>query len=64
MCQKQLIHLRAQKQDSLNLALAYYKLGEYTNPLGIECFFSGMTVLIRDISGKDYFYTDDMKEHI
>jgi len=56
--------LRAQKQDSVNLALAYYKLGEYTNLLRIECFFSGMTVLIRDISGKDHVYTNDMKEHI
>jgi hypothetical protein len=37
------------KKDILDLALAYYKLGEYKNPLRIESFFSSMTVLIRDI---------------
>ena len=28
------------KLEVLNLALAYYKLGEYANPLRIESFFS------------------------
>ncbi|MGB7664884.1 MAG: hypothetical protein WBL67_19295 [Nitrososphaeraceae archaeon] len=37
------------KQTTLDLALAYYKLGEYKNPLRIESFFSSMTVIVRDI---------------
>jgi hypothetical protein len=45
--------LKPGKQDKLDLALAYYKLGEYKNPLPIECFFSSMTVLIRDLWKKD-----------
>jgi hypothetical protein len=38
------------KKDTLDLALAYYRLGNYDNPLRIESFFSCLTVLIRDLS--------------
>ena len=41
--------LSHEKQDKLDLALAYYKLGEYKNLLRIESFFSSMTVIVRDI---------------
>jgi hypothetical protein len=44
--------LNAEKQEVLDLALAYYKLGEYTNPLRIESFFSSITVLVRNMLGK------------
>jgi hypothetical protein len=43
------VPIRPDKQDTLALALAYYKLGEYKNPLRIESFFSSMTVIVRDI---------------
>jgi hypothetical protein len=57
------------KQDKLDLALAYYKLGEYKNPLRIESFFSSMTVLVRDIwknnlPKKDEVPTQFLKEKI
>jgi hypothetical protein len=44
--------LDSEKQEVLDLALAYYKLGEYANPLRIESFFSCMTVLVRNLLGK------------
>jgi hypothetical protein len=44
--------LNAEKQEVLDLALAYYKLGEYANPLRIESFFSCLTVLVRNLLGK------------
>ena len=44
--------LNAEKQEVLDLALAYYKLVEYTNPLRIESFFSSITVLVRNMLGK------------
>ena len=61
--------LKPEKQDKLDLALAYYKLGEYKNPLRIESFFSSMTVLIRDIWQKelpkgDYVSTTVLQEKI
>jgi hypothetical protein len=37
--------------DLLDLALAYYRLGYYDNPLRIEAFFSCLTVIIRNILG-------------
>ena len=43
----------------LDLALAYYKMGEYANPLRIESFFSCMTVLARDLLNKNP--NDDVK---
>jgi hypothetical protein len=39
------------KMDLLDLALAYYRLGYYDNPLRIEAFFSCLTVIIRNILG-------------
>ena len=61
--------IRSDKQDTLGLALAYYKLGEYKNPLRIESFFSSMTVLVRDIwkdefTKSDNIPTKDLKEKI
>lgn len=49
--------------------MAYYKLGEYKNPLRIESFFSSMTVLIRDLWKKelpkeDYVSTSVLQEKI
>lgn len=41
------------KLEVLNLALAYYKLGEYANPLRIESFFSCMTVIVRELLNKN-----------
>ena len=41
--------VKPDKKDILDLALAYYKLGEDKNPLRIECFFSSVIVLIRDL---------------
>ena len=53
----------AEKQ-TLDLALAYYKLGEYNNPLRIESLFSCMTVLTRSLLNKDYVDTKDLKMKI
>ena len=44
--------LSAEKREVLDLALAYYKLGKYANPLRIESFFSCKTVLARNLLGK------------
>jgi hypothetical protein len=41
--------IRLDKQDQLDLALTYYKLGEHRNSLRIESFFSSMTVIVRGI---------------
>lgn len=56
--------LPLEKLKVLDLALAYYKLGEYRNPLRIESFFSSITVIIRDIIDKDRVTTDDLKKQI
>ena len=59
--------LSARKQEVLDLALAYYKLGEYANPLRIESFFSCMTVLTRDLlnrSPNGYVDTRELKKSI
>jgi hypothetical protein len=61
---KKMKSLKPEKQDKLDLALAYYKLGEYKNPLRIECFFSSITVLVRELSGKDHVYTHDIRDYI
>lgn len=50
------------KKDVLDLALAYYRLGHYNNPLRIESFFSCLTVLIRDLSSSQYISTSILKE--
>jgi hypothetical protein len=61
--------IKSDKKDILDLALAYYKLGEDKNPLRIECFFSSMTVLVRDLWRKelpkeDYVSTNVLQEKI
>jgi hypothetical protein len=56
--------IKPEKRDTLDLALAYYKLGEYNNPLRIECFFSSITVLVRELLGKDKVKTSDLKDYI
>jgi hypothetical protein len=52
------------ERDTLDLALAYYKLGEYSNPLRIEAFFSCITVLTRSLLSKDKVETSDLKKHV
>jgi len=55
------------KMDLLDLALAYYSLGYYDNPLRIEAFFSCLTVIIRDVLGipeKDDVKTSSLKKGI
>lgn len=55
------------KQEVLDLALAYYKLGEYANPLRIESFFSCMTVMARELLNKkpsDKVDTPELKNSI
>jgi hypothetical protein len=57
----------ANKKEVLDLALAYYKISEYTNPLRIESLFSCMTVLARDLDYKrpdGHVYTSDLKNSI
>jgi hypothetical protein len=57
--------LGAEKKEVLDLALAYYKLGEYANPLRIESFFSCLTVLVRNLLGekrKERSYNSTIKE--
>ena len=56
--------IKPDKKDILDLALAYYKLGEDKNPLRIECLFSSMTVLVRELLGRDHVYTTDLKDNI
>jgi hypothetical protein len=59
--------LSAEKQEVLDLALAYYKLGEYANPLRIESFFSCMTVIVRDLLNRnpnDDVYTSEIRNKI
>lgn len=50
------------KKDILDLALAYYRLGHYNNPLRIESFFSCLTVIIRELSNNSYVSTNTLKE--
>ena len=40
--------IKTNRQKTLDLALAYYKLGEFKNPLRIESFLSSITVIVRD----------------
>jgi hypothetical protein len=59
--------LDPQKLEILNLALTYYKISEYANPLRIESLFSCMTVLARDLGYKrpdGHVYTSDLKNSI
>jgi hypothetical protein len=57
----------ADKKEVLDLALAYYKISEYANPLRIEALFSCMTVLARDLGYKrsdGYVNTCNLKKSI
>jgi hypothetical protein len=57
----------ADKKEVLELALAYYKISDYTNPLRIESLFSCMSVLARDLLNKGsdgYVNTLDLKNSI
>jgi hypothetical protein len=56
--------LPPEKLNVLDLALAYYKLGEFRNPLRIESFFSSITVIVRDIANKDYVKTGELKKQL
>jgi hypothetical protein len=56
--------IKLDKKDILDLALEYYNLGEDKNPLRIESLFSSMTVLVRELLGKDHVYTSDLKDYI
>jgi hypothetical protein len=49
--------IKTNRQKTLDLALAYYKLGEFKNPLRIESFLSSITVIVRD-TWKDEKYKD------
>ena len=48
-------------KTTLDLALAYYKLSEYKNPLRIEGLFSYITVIIRDLTEIDEVTTKILK---
>jgi hypothetical protein len=59
--------ISADKLDLLELALAYYSLGYYDNPLRIEAFLSCLTVIIRNILGipeQENVKTRDLKNGI
>lgn len=59
-----MLNILPQKKDTLDLALAYYQLTHYFNPLRLEALFSCLTVLVRDISGSDYVDTAQLKNTI
>lgn len=59
-----LVSIKSEKNDNLHLALAYYQLSNYFNPLRLETLFSSLTVLIRDILGKDKIITSELKDTI
>jgi hypothetical protein len=52
------------RQEVLDLALAYYKLSYAKNPLRIESLFSSMTAIIRDVIGQDYIDTQTFKNEL
>lgn len=58
--------LNTDKSEVMDLAFAYYKLGEYNNPLRIESFFSCMTVIVRKLVKNDneYISTSELKNKI
>jgi hypothetical protein len=47
--------LDSDKLEVMDLALSYYKLGEYNNPLRIESLFSCMTTVVRSLLEKTMF---------
>lgn len=56
--------LDCDKLEVMDLALAYYKLSEYDNPLRTESLFSSMTTIVRSLLGKNYINTSDLKQKI
>nr|MDQ3968928.1 hypothetical protein [Thermoproteota archaeon] len=56
--------LDSDKLEVMDLALAYYKLSEYDNPLRIESLFSCITTVVRSLLGGDRILTSDLKQKI
>jgi hypothetical protein len=56
--------LDSDKLEVMDLALAYYKLSKYNNPLRIESLFSCMTTIVRSLLGKNHVSTSDLKQKI
>ena len=48
--------LDSEKLEVMDLAIAYYKLSKYNNPLGIECLFSCMRAIVRSLMGKNSYF--------
>ena len=57
-----LSNIATDKKEVLELALAYYQLSHYHNPLRLETLFSSMSVLIKDLLGKENSYHLETKE--
>lgn len=53
-----------EKRAVLDLALAYYKLSYYKNPVRIQTLFSCISVIIRNLTGNDYLETPALKNQI
>jgi hypothetical protein len=53
-----------EKKAVLDLALAYYKLSYYRNPVRIQTLFSCISVIIRNLIGNDYLKTPELKNQI
>ena len=44
--------IKPEKNEVLELALAYYQLSHFFNPLRLETLFSALSVLVKDMLGK------------
>jgi hypothetical protein len=51
-----LSNIASDKKEVVELALAYYQLSHHYNPLRLETLFSSMSVLIKDLLGKENSY--------
>lgn len=56
--------LDSDKLEVMDLALGYYKVSEYDNPLRIESLFSCMTTVVHSLPGRDRILTSDLKQKI
>ena len=59
--------INADKKEVIELALAYYQLSHYFNPLRLETLFSSMAVLIKDLLSKENSYhlkTEEFKDKV
>ncbi|WP_458746039.1 hypothetical protein [Candidatus Nitrosocosmicus sp. T] len=54
--------INTDKKGVMELALAYYQLSHYFNPLRLETLFSSMSVLIKDLLGEENSYHLETKE--